>query len=120
MIHMLSWLRNKLQSPETVEWSVTVGADRIITRDSAGEERSILLAELRSVIVATDESGPWGYDVVFLLYSEDTEPLSIFPLEAEGCQEFVGWLSSLAGYDDREMARAMAATRVARFTVWRP
>jgi hypothetical protein len=68
--------------------------------------------------VATDDSGPWNYDVVFLFYADDAEPIGIFPLEAKGCQDFVAWLSKQPGYRDRELAKAMASTSVARFLVY--
>jgi hypothetical protein len=92
--------------------------DVIVTNDGQGTERKLPLIDLKRVVVATDDSGPWGDDVVFLLYSDSDEPVGIFPLEAAGCQAFVGWLSTLVGYNDREMAKAMASTDVARFTVF--
>jgi hypothetical protein len=70
------------------------------------------------VVVATDDSGPWGDDVVYLLYSDAAEPIGTFPLEAEGCQDFVEWLSGQPGYRDRELAKAMGSTSVARFVVF--
>ena len=43
----------------------------IRTSDGQGTSRELPVAELSSVVVATDDSGPWGDDVVFLLYSEE-------------------------------------------------
>jgi len=77
----------------------------------------VLVSELRRVVVATDDSGPWGEDVVFLLYSEATEPKGIFPSEAIGVHDFIAWLKTLPGYRDRELAKARSSTRVARFAV---
>jgi hypothetical protein len=70
------------------------------------------------VVVATDDSGPWGADVVFLLYSDDPEPVGLFPLEAAGRGDFVKWLSGLPGYRDRALAKAMGSTKVATFNVF--
>jgi hypothetical protein len=83
-----------------------------------GTSRELPVADLRSVVVATDDSGPRDYDVVYLLFSNDSVPAGIFPLEAKGCQDFVGWLSAQPGYRDRELAKAMSCTQVARLTVF--
>lgn len=40
-------------------------------------------------------------------------------LKLKGCKTFVGWLSTLPGYNDRELARAMGCTKVARFIVFK-
>ena len=69
-------------------------------------------------MVATDDSGPCGADVLYFLFTSNTEPTAVFPLEAQGCQNFVEWLGTLPGYDDRELARAMGSTSVAQFVVF--
>lgn len=76
------------------------------------------MVELQSVVVATDGSGPWGDDFVFLLYSADPDPVGVFPLEANGRADFVDWLSGQPGYSDEEMRKASGSTRAARFTVY--
>jgi hypothetical protein len=115
---MLGWLRKKLvdTSPLT-RWSVSFLDGNIVTSDGNGAEQRLPLRDLRRVVVATDDSGPWGADVVFLLYSSDPDPAGIFPLEAAGRENFVEWLSAQPGYQDRELAKAMGSTRVARFEV---
>ena len=60
---------------------------------------------------------PWGADVVYLLYSDDADPVGVFPLEAAGCDAFVAWMTRQPGFNDRELARAMTSTSVARFIV---
>lgn len=92
--------------------------DVITTTDGQGAERRLDVADLRRVVVPTDDSGPWGHDVVFLLYAEEPDPASLFPLQAAGSDDFVGWMSRLRGYRDRELASAMSSTKVARFLVF--
>ncbi|MBO9526882.1 MAG: hypothetical protein J7517_12230 [Sphingobium yanoikuyae] len=116
---MFNWLRDKLKCIRPVSsWMVTISGEAIVTTDGQGTERQLPIVDLKRVVVATDDSGPWGDDVVFLLYSDGSEPVGIFPLEADGCQDFVDWLSTLDGYKDREMAKAMSSTEVARFAVF--
>lgn len=99
-------------------WSVAVSGANIITTDGAGERRVVAISDLSSIVVATDDSGPWGDDVVFILYGSGGQPLSIFPSDALGNEGFVAWMATTPGYRDRELARSMASTQVARFTVW--
>src|SRR6187551_2028122 len=47
-------------------------------------------------------------------YSNEPEPTCLFPLEATGRDSFVAWLEAQPGYNDRELARAMGSTKVAR------
>jgi len=115
---MLGWLRKKFASPSPLTlWSVRFVDGDIVTSDGHGAERKTPLNELRRVVVATDDSGPWGADVVFLLYSDDPDPAGMFPLEAAGSDNFVEWMSAQSGYQDRELAKAMGSTQVARFEV---
>ena len=116
---MLGWLRKKLERPSPLSrWSVGFDDGEIVTSDGWSSQRTMPISELRKVVVATDDSGPWGADVVFLLYSDDADPVGLFPLEATGCDEFVGWMSGQPGYRDRELAKAMGSTNVAKFTVF--
>ena len=100
------------------KWGVAFDGDCIVTSDGLGATHKLPTAELRKVVVATDDSGPWGADVLYFLFTRDREPAAVFPLEAQGCQNFVKWLGTLPGYDDLELARAMGSTSVAQFVVF--
>ena len=116
---MLSWLLKKLRTPEPQSpWTVAIDDGLIRTSDGQGTSRELPVAQLSSVVVATDDSGPWGDDVVFLLYADVPDPVGLFPLEAKGCQDFIGWMSGRPGYRDRELAKAMGSTSAARFLVY--
>lgn len=112
-------IRKWLSRPSALErWSVRIVSDHIVTADGYGELRYLAIADLTKIVVATDDSGPWGADVVYLLHGVGPDPVGMFPLEATGSQTFVEWLSQRAGYNDREHRRAMGSTRVARFTIF--
>lgn len=99
-------------------WTVAIVDDAILTTDGQGAERRLPVVDLRTVVVATDDSGPWDADVAFLLYGDGPEPVGIFPLEAVGTQDFIAWLTERPGYCDRELVKAMGSTEVARFVVY--
>ena len=118
---MLRRLREKLRdwnSSSLTKWSVRFEGDDIATSDGSETTRRLAMRELRKVVVQTYDSGPWGADVLYFRFTDDTQPAGVFPIEAQGCQEFVNWLSTLPGFRDRELARAMASTDVARFVVY--
>ncbi len=115
---MLGWLRRKfLNRSPLARWAVSFRDGDIFTSDGEGSQRTLPIHDLRRVVVATDDSGPWGADVVFLLYSSSPDPVCLFPLEASGRDDFVTWLTAQPGYRDRELAKAMGSTNVARFEV---
>ena len=115
---MLDWLLKRFGNASPLaQWSVSFDGDEIVTSDGRGEERKMALSDLTRVVVATDDSGPWGADVVFLLYSSEADPTCLFPLEANGRDSFVDWLSMQPGYKDCELVRAMGSTKIARFEV---
>ena len=116
---MFSWLRKYFERTSPLsQWNVRLHEGDIVTDDGQGTQRTLPISDLQRIIVATDDSGPWGADVVFLLCSDAVDPVGLFPLEAKGCDSFVRWLSTQAGYRDRELAKATGSTRVARFTVF--
>ena len=115
---MFDWLRKWfVRASPLAQWSVSFDGGDVVTRDGQGVERRMALRDLTRVVVATDDSGPWGADVVFLLYANEPDPAGLFPLEANGRANFVAWLTVQPGYRDSELARAMGSTEVARFEV---
>src|SRR5690242_20332077 len=87
----------KTNSTPFCTWTVSIEDGVILTGDGLGTEYGLSVADLRKVVVATDDSGPWGYDVMYLLYAAGSKPAALFPLEARGCQDFVDWLSRRPG-----------------------
>jgi hypothetical protein len=116
---MLSWIRRKLASLAAASrWSVQVADGVIRTSDGQGTTRELPVAQLKAVVVATGDSGPWGDDFVFLLYDEAGDLAGLFPIEAEGRDAFVEWLGQQPGYSDDELRKASGCTSVARFNVY--
>jgi len=116
VIGLFGWKRRK--AIPSCPWSVSVIDNAIVVSDGQGIERSLPIAHLRQVVVATDDSGPWGDDVVFLLYSAEPDPVALFPLEANGEAAFVDWLLTQPGHRANELTKAMSSTAVARFVVY--
>ena len=79
----------------------------------------LALAELNGVMIETNDSGPFGADVWWLLFGADDRVAVAFPQGAAGEQAAIDWLAGLPGFDHDAMIMAMGSTANAVFPVWR-
>lgn len=86
--------------------------------DHTGAKMAISLADLERVAIETNDSGPWGADVLWLLFRSDGKPGCVFPQGATGEGAAVEKLMALPGFDERQMIKAMGSTSNALFIVW--
>lgn len=121
---MLRWFKSKQQQapkalyPES-RWVISIDGEGISVRDHNGQEKTILKALLSGVIIETNDSGPWGADVWWLLYGADDALACLYPQGATGEDAALDFLSSLQGFDHGQMIKAMSSTGSAIFPVWR-
>jgi len=104
--------------PES-RWVVTVEGDRINVRDEAGRIKYVATGDLSGVVVETNDTGPWGADVWWLLFDASDRVACAFPQGATGEKGVVDYLSALPGFDHGEMIKAMISTDNAVFALWR-
>lgn len=119
---MFDWLeklkaRIRPRNPES-EWGAAIRDGLIVTHDAEQVERSIAIADLKTIRIATDDSGPWGADVWWLFYGMDGNLACAYPLGATGSQEVLIQLQKLPGFNDKEVSRAMGSTSEAIFDVY--
>jgi len=100
-------------------WIITTLDDRIDALDPKEELKSVSFEELRGVMIETNDTGPIGADVWWLLFGADDRLACAFPQGATGEKEAVGRLMSLPGFDHEAMIMAMGSTTNAVFPVWR-
>lgn len=87
--------------------------------DEAGETRAVAKADLSGVAIETNDSGPWGADVWWLLFGAGDGLACASPMGATGEDSAVNHLAALPGFDHGEMVKAMTSTDNALFPVWR-
>jgi hypothetical protein len=109
--------RTELQ-PEA-KWSIAVNDDAIQVTDHAGVSKSLPRNQLAGVIIETNDSGPWGADLWWLLFGKDDQLACAFPQGASGEGPMIDYLVGLPGFDHGEMIKAMGSTENAVFPVWR-
>ncbi|MBL9078085.1 MAG: hypothetical protein JNL08_11310 [Planctomycetes bacterium] len=119
---MFAWLHRWLARarPATSPEASIVVADTdgaITATYPDGRQLAVAWQDLTSVEVHTDDSGPWGADVWWVL--RDATQACIFPAGAHGEPELLPKLQSLPGFANDELIRAMASTEPAAFLCWR-
>jgi hypothetical protein len=77
------------------------------------------MSDLSGVMIETNDSGPFGPDVWWLLFGADDRLACAFPQGAVGEQVVVNSLLGLPGFDHEAMIMAMGSTSNAVFPVWR-
>jgi hypothetical protein len=99
--------------PESL-FVVTITDDEIRNRRPDGKIECIALKELSKVLVETNDTGPVGMDVWWILEGASAEQLVCFPLGATGGSAVLDRLRQLPGFE----IRGMNSTQNAQFECW--
>jgi hypothetical protein len=102
--------------PES-DYVVAISPDAIEVVAPDGHAERVLLADLREVVVETNDTGPWGADVWWHLIGSLSR--IAFPQGATGEPAVLDGLQKLPGFDNQELIRAMGSTSNASFVCWR-
>lgn len=103
---------NGKQRFELPHYIAAISGNEIHVTRPDGSTAFIELTSLSRVLVATNDSGPWNYDVWFVL--EGSNGILEFPLETRGLEEALHLLKQLPGFE----LRGMNSTGNARFECW--
>ncbi len=99
-------------------YGLTVSGGVVSCRLPTGEVERVALEALELVVVATDDSGPFGLDLWWLLFTNPECPLR-FPGGSTGEEAVLEALESLPGFDHEALIAAMACTEEAHFVLWK-
>jgi hypothetical protein len=81
-----------------------------------GTIKAVNWADLIRIEVQTNDSGPWGADVWWVL--KGTQGECVYPQGATGDSEMIPKYEKLAGFNDSELIRAMGCTSNKTFVCW--
>ena len=98
---------------------VTIDDRRVTCRHPSGREDEIAWDELDEVIVETNDTGPWGTDVFWVLLGHKSRTGCVIPQGATGERELLGALQRLPGFDNKQLIAAMTCTENRAFHCWR-
>lgn len=117
---MFGWLKKRpLKLEPEARWNVVIDANNLSVIDAEGNERAISKADVSGVAIETNDSGPWGADVWWLIFGSDDGVSCAYPQGATGEQAAMDYLMALPGFDHAEMIKAMSSVENAVFPVWR-
>jgi hypothetical protein len=91
-----------MRHPEEQFVVEVTAADEIICRAPGHPEQRIRMADLGAVYVETNDSGPWGADVWWLLNDKRGQTKVAFPQMATGEYAALERLSLLPGFEVKE------------------
>ena len=89
-------------------------ADEIVCRAPGQPEQRISMTDLMAVYVETNDSGPWGADVWWVLNDTTGDTKVTFPQLATGENRVLERLRLLPGFD----VKGMNSAENARFLCW--
>lgn len=117
---MFGWLRRK-PAPLTPEslWQVAIDDGAIHVTDDKGGRSSVAIRNLSGVAIETNDSGPWGADLWWLLFDADDRMACAVPEGATGAQALIDVVMALPGFNHQAMTKAMRSTANASFALWR-
>jgi hypothetical protein len=98
---------------------VTCDDARIVCRLPSGKEESVRWDELDAVLIETNDSGPIGMDVLWLLVGRGARSGCVVPQGAKGERELFDALQRLPGFDNAQVIEAMGCTDNRKFLCWR-
>jgi len=87
--------------------------------DPDGAIRAIKTADIGSIIIETNDTGPIGMDVWWVLLDRNEKLGVLYPQGATGEGAVLKWLMALPGFDHEVMIKAMSSTANATYPVWR-
>jgi hypothetical protein len=122
MMSILSWLKGKIQERKEAalfERQVLVRCNEsgISASYPSGEVQSISWSAVTCIAIETNDSGPWGADLWWLI--EGGESRCSYPGGATGDVEALTVFESLfPGFSDETVIRANGCTSNARFVCW--
>ncbi|MBN3827454.1 hypothetical protein G3O00_28065 [Burkholderia sp. Ac-20384] len=99
-------------------WTVTATDTRIDVTDHNGATHGIALSDLGAVVIETNDQGPYGSSVWWILFDTNKQFACGFPQGADGAKAAVDRLLDLPGIDHRTVIDAQTSVRNAMFPIW--
>src|SRR5262245_50469370 len=88
-------------------WVIEIRNGILRITDPAGKSAQLTFDEIKGIAIETNDSGPWGTDVVW--HITDGEATIDFPMGATGETEVVNELMKIEGFENQEVINAMGS-----------
>ncbi len=115
------WKRKQQKRHDAVMFErhvvVSFSDEGVTVRYPKGEIQSIDWGSVLRIVIETNDSGPWGADVWWLLEGQDKRVA--YPQGATGDPEMLEqYPVKFPGFKDEQVIKAMGCTDNARFVCW--
>jgi len=90
------------------KWVVELKDNRLSVTTPAHENAQILFDQIKGVAIETNDTGPFGSDVIW--HISDGKVTIQFPMGATGERQAIYALQQLDGFDNQAVIDAMACT----------
>jgi len=97
-----------------IQYQVNVTDESFSVTNPDGKSSSVALAKITSIIVETNDSGPWGMDVWFIVMGGKDGEFCTYPMRATNDSVALDYFSSLPGFK----LKGMDSTANAQFVCW--
>lgn len=97
---------------------VTFDEESVVCTHPNGTVETVLWDELGAVLLETNDSGPWGIDVLWLLVEKGARSGCVVPQGATGEEQLLHRLQELPGFDNKAVIAAMSSVENQRFLCW--
>jgi hypothetical protein len=114
----MRWLRKLLRLEKPAPPRVALSNDVIQFSAEGGAPLQMTVGDLAAVVIETNDSGPWGDDVVWHLLGRDEGSGLSIPQSAENFSPLLARLQSLPGFDNAAVIEAMGSTALNAFLCW--
>jgi hypothetical protein len=113
------WVDKVAQRQPVSAWRLDCAGEVLQATTPDHQVLQVAKSELSGVIIDTNDSGPVGDDVWWVLLGADGGAAVVYPQGAPGEEAMLDYLLALPGFDHEEMIRAMGCTDNTAFKVWR-
>ena len=113
---MFGWLRGILGREKPPPHRVTLSDDLIQFEN--GAVASMAISDLAAIVIETNDSGPWGDDVIWHFLGRAEGSCLSIPQNAEGFSPLLERMQRLPGFENKEVIAAMGSTALNSFLCW--
>ena len=101
------------------DYLVEVNDEHVSCQYPDGEKHVICWPDLQSVVIRTNDRGPFRTDIFWVLKDKSEHSECVIPLGARGEAHLLDRLQALPEFDDEAFIEAMESDRSKKFTCWR-
>jgi len=116
------WMHKAVNNPANsrlkpeCDFLLSIDNGVITNKRPEGKVEQVSISDLKSIIVETNDSGPWGMDVWWYLIGSDSG--CVYPQGATGENEVLNAIQALPGFDNQALIQAMGCSENKRFQCW--